>query len=95
MLRERGIEVTQILEVINNPNEVIVVWATHLENWTQLRKDFDTTRGLDDSGVTDPALLSWQQIERRHVVGGTTELMTPRPGGVAGPESWDVSGGSA
>ncbi len=89
MLRERGIEVTQLLEVINNPTEVVVVWATHLENWVELRKDFDTTRGLDDSGTADPALLEWQQLERRFVVGGTTELMTPRPGGIAGPESWE------
>lgn len=88
-LRERGIEVTQMLEVINNPTEVVVVWATHLPNWTQLRKDFDTTRGLDDSGVADPSLLTWQETERQFVTGGTTELMTPRPGGVAGPESWD------
>lgn len=89
MLRERGIEVAQMLEVINNPTEVIVVWATNLENWTKLRKDFDTTRGLDDSGIADPSLLEWQQLEHRFVTGGTTELMTPRPGGVAGPESWD------
>lgn len=90
MLRERGIEVTQLLEVVNNPTEVVVVWATHLENWTQLRKDFDTSRGLDDTGTPDQALLDWQQVENRFVTGGTTELMTPRPGGIAGPESWDA-----
>ncbi len=84
-LEARGIHLTNLLEVINNPTEVIVVWATHLENWTQLRKDFDTTRGLDDTGTVDQTLLAWQQIEHSFVTGGTTELMTPRPGNAAGP----------
>lgn len=92
LLAERGIHLTNLLEVINNPTEVIVVWATDLPTWVQLRKDFDTTRGLDDTGTSDPRLLEWQTLEHRFVVGGRTELMTPRPGSVYGPESWDVEG---
>ena len=89
LLAERGIDLTNLLEVINNPTEVIVVWATHLADWVRLRRDFDTTRGLDDTGTADQRLLDWQQLEHAYVTGGTTELMTPRPGSVAGPASWD------
>jgi len=87
-LAARGIELVNLLEVINNPTEVVVVWATSLAEWTRLRKDFDTTRGLDDTGTVDPSLLAWRSVELGFVTGGTTELMTPRPGGVAAPASW-------
>ncbi|MEM8706193.1 MAG: hypothetical protein AAGE98_07030 [Actinomycetota bacterium] len=90
MLEARGIHVTNVLEVINNSHEVIVVWATHLENWVQLRKDLDTTRGLDDTGTVDHELLAWRDVENTYVTGGTTELMTPRPGSVAAVHSWDA-----
>ncbi|GAG44945.1 unnamed protein product, partial [marine sediment metagenome] len=89
LLAERGIHLTHLLEVINNPTEIIVVWATDLPKWVELRKDFDTTRGLDDSGTPDPRLTEWQSVENRYVTGGHTRLMTPRPGSVYGPESWD------
>ncbi len=88
-LAARGIHLTNLLEVVNNSHEVIVVWATYLENWVSLRKDFDTTRGLDDSGTVDRSLLEWQQRELGYVTGGHTELMTPRPGSVAGPRAWE------
>jgi len=89
LLAARGIHLTHLLEVINNPTEVIVVWATDLPKWVELRKDFDTTRGLDDSGTPDVRLTEWQSVENRYVTGGSTLLMTPRPGSVYGPESWD------
>ncbi len=88
-LEQRGIHLTHLLEVVNNPTEVIVVWATDLEPWIELRKDFDTTRGLDDSGRSDPLLLAWQTVEREFVTGGTTELMTPRPGSAGAPTTWE------
>ena len=87
-LEARGIHLTNLLEVVNNNHEVIVVWATHLENWVRLRKDFDTSRGLDDSGDVDGDLLTWAATENRYVTGGTTELMTPRPGSVAAVHTW-------
>jgi hypothetical protein len=89
LLAERGIYLTNLLEVINNQTEVLVVWATHLVNWVQLRKDFDTTRGLDDTGVADSRLTEWQRFEHQFVTGGNTTLMTPRPGSAAGPLTWD------
>jgi hypothetical protein len=92
LLAERGIQLTNLLEVINNPTEVIVVWATDLPRWVQLRKDFDTTRGLDDTGVPDSRLTEWQALENRYVTAGQTELMTPRPGSVYGPSSWEEDG---
>ncbi|MBW2498177.1 MAG: hypothetical protein JRF61_12950 [Deltaproteobacteria bacterium] len=92
LLAERGIHLTNLLEVINNPTEVVVVWATDIPTWVQLRKDFDTTRGLDDTGTPDPRLVEWQSVENRFVTGGRTELMTPRPGSVYGPESWEDEG---
>ena len=90
LMEQRGIYLTHLLEVTNNPTEVVVVWATDLPRWVELRKDFDTSRGLDDSGVADPQLIAWQAVERRFVTGGRTELMTPRPGSVGGPTSWDA-----
>lgn len=89
VMAERGIYLTNLVEVINNPTEVIVAWATDLSNWVELRKDFDTSRGLDDSGTADQRLLDWQMTERVFVTGGTTELMTPRPGSVAAPTTWE------
>jgi hypothetical protein len=89
LMTERGIHLTHLLEVINNPTEVIVVWATDLPKWVELRKDFDTTRGLDDSGTADPRLTDWQRLENGYVTGGHTLLMTPRPGSIYGPESWE------
>jgi len=84
----RGIHLINLLEVVNNSHEVIVVWATHLDNWVQLRKDFDTTRGVDDTGTVDRRLLEWQAVENRYVTGGTTELMTPRPGSLGAVSRW-------
>ncbi|MEO0492716.1 MAG: hypothetical protein AAF081_04790 [Actinomycetota bacterium] len=89
-LDARGIHLTNLLEVVNNNHEIIVVWATHLEHWVQLRKDFDTTRGLDDTGTHDADLLAWRDVENTFVTGGTTELMTPRPGSVGAVHSWDA-----
>lgn len=91
-LEARGIHLTNLLEVINNNREVIVVWATHLKNWVQLRKDFDTSRGLDESGMADPDLLAWAEVENDIVTGGRTELMTPRPGSVGAVTSWEAEG---
>ena len=91
-LEARGIHLTNLLEVVNNNTEVIAVWATHLENWVELRKDFDTTRGLDDTGTADLDLLTWAATENGFVTGGTTELMTPRPGSVGAVETWDAEG---
>ena len=89
-LEARGVHLTNLLEVVNNNTEVIIVWATHLENWVRLRKDFDTSRGLDDTGVVDPDLLAWASTENGYVIGGTTELMTPRPGSVGAVTRWDT-----
>lgn len=86
---ERGIHATGLYEVVTNNTEVVMIWATHLENWIQLRKDFDTTRGLDDTGNHDPRLTGWQSVQNRYVTGGNTELMTPRPGMVYSPPTWD------
>ena len=91
-LETRGIHLTNLLEVVNNNREVIVVWATHLENWIELRKDFDTSRSLDDSGTADRDLLAWAATENGYVVGGHTELMTPRPGSVGAVTTWDAEG---
>ena len=88
-LEARGIHLTNLLEVVNNNTEVIAVWATHLENWVQLRKDFDTSRGLDDTGDVDADLVAWAALENGFVTGGTTELMTPRPGSVGAVATWE------
>ena len=41
-------------EVVNNAHEVVMVWATTVDDWVQFQKN-DTTKGLDDSGTVDDA----------------------------------------
>jgi hypothetical protein len=89
MLADHGVHVTGLWEVINNPREVVMVWATTIEDWVKLQKDFDTTRGLDNTGYVDERLTLWEQKSIRYVQGGDTHIMTPLPGTVYGPDDWE------
>ena len=89
MLAPRGVEATGLWEVVNNQHEVVLVWATSVDAWVQLRRDLDTTRGLDDTGTPDEALTAWEARWAGYVTGGDTHVMTPLPRTVYGPPDWD------
>jgi len=87
--REHGHEVTGAYEVLGNQHEVVVVWATSIAAQTRLRASRDAARGLSDEVPGDDRLVAWEQTAATFVTGGDTHLMTPQPGTVYGPETWD------
>ena len=86
---EHGIEATGLWEVINNNHEVVMVWATSVENWVQFQKNRGTTKGLDDTGVSDERISKWENSSAPYITGGDTHIMTPMPGTVYGPDDWE------
>jgi hypothetical protein len=87
--REHGHEVTGAYEVLGNQHEVVVVWATSISGQTGLRAARDAARGLSDEVEGDERLVAWENRSATFVTGGDTLLMTPQPGTVYGPDSWD------
>lgn len=87
--RDHGHEVTGIYEVLQNQHEVVVVWATSVEAQTGLRKARDAAYGLDDSAEPDARLREWEGIAAQYVTGGITQIMTPLPRTVYGPDDWE------
>jgi hypothetical protein len=80
---------TGIYEVLTNQHEVVVVWATSVADQARLRAARDGALGLSDEAIPDGRLVDWEQTAARYVTGGETLLMTPQPGTVYGPESWE------
>ena len=74
---EHGIEVTGLWEVINNNHEVVMVWATSVENWVQFQKNRDTTKGLDDTGVSDERISKWENSSAPYITVSYTHLTLP------------------
>jgi hypothetical protein len=89
LLTGRGVQATGLWQVVNNLHEVVMVWATSVDDWVRLRRDIDTTRGLDDTGEADDRLVAWEGIAAGYVTGGDTHVMTPLPRTVYGPPDWD------
>lgn len=80
---------TGIYEVLGNHHEVVVVWATSISGQTRLRAARDAALGFGDEADPDPDLVAWEQRAATFVTGGDTQLMTPQPGTVYGPDDWD------
>ncbi|MCH1513063.1 MAG: hypothetical protein L7S58_05830 [Acidimicrobiales bacterium] len=89
IMEDHGITATGLWEVINNNNEIVMVWATTVEAWAQYQKNHDATRGLDDTGEADDRLLQWDATAATFTVSGYTHVMTPLPGTVYGPDDWE------
>lgn len=87
--REYGHEPTGIYEVLGNDHEVVVVWATSIEAQVRLRANRDAARGLGGTGDADDRLVRWERTTASLVTGGETQLMTPQPGTVYGPDAWE------
>jgi len=89
VMEDYKVSPTGLWEVTTNTHEVVMVWATTVEDWTRMRKNLDTTRGLDDAGEEDERLVENLNLLSSYVVSGDTQLMTPLPGTVYGPSDWE------
>ena len=89
VMEDYNVSPTGLWEVTTNTHEVVMVWATTVEDWTRMRKNLDTTRGLDDTGEEDRRLVENLDLLSSYVVSGDTQLMTPMPGTVYGPSDWE------
>jgi len=89
MMRDHGHEPTGLYEVIENPHEVVMVWATSVAARTQYLADRDTTRGLSDEGTADDRIVGWERTAAGYTVGGSSHIMTPLPRTVYGPDDWE------
>ena len=89
LMDEYNVVPTGLWEVTTNSREVVMIWATSVDDWTRFRKNLDTTKGLDDSGEKDHRLLEYQNLISNYVVDGDSHLMTPLPGTVYGPSDWE------
>ncbi len=85
---DHGVVATGLWEVTTNATEVVMVWATTVDDWVRMRRSLDSARGLDD-GEPDNRLLDCQEMMADHVTSGDTQLMTPLPGTVYGPAGWE------
>ena len=85
---DHGVVATGLWEVTTNATEVVMVWATTVDDWVRMRRSLDSARGLDD-GEPDNRLLDCQELMADHVTSGDTQLMTPLPGTVYGPAGWE------
>jgi hypothetical protein len=89
MMRDHGHEPTGLYEVVENPHEVVMVWATDVASRTRFLASRDATRGLSDEGTADPRILDWERVSAEYTVGGASHIMTPLPRTVYGPDDWE------
>jgi hypothetical protein len=89
LMREYGHEPTGIYEVMSNPHEVVMVWATDIPSQLRMRANRDAALGFSDEGESDDRLVAWERKSAIYTVGGTTHVMTPLPRTVYGPDDWE------
>jgi hypothetical protein len=89
IMADHGINATGLWEVVNNNHEIVMIWATTVDDWVQFQKNRDTTRGLDDTGSSDDRIINWENKAASFTVSGDTHIMTPLPGTVYGPDDWE------
>lgn len=88
VLREYGHRVVGLYEVLGSLTEVVMVWATTVPDQARLRRSRDGAYGLV-AGGGDVRLAEWDRRAASFVTGGTAQIMTPLPGTVYGPDSWE------
>ncbi len=89
LMREYGHEPTGIYEVLSNPHEVVMVWATDIPAQMTWRANRDAAHGLGDEGEPDERILAWERRSADYTTGGATHVMTPLPRTVYGPDDWE------
>ena len=72
-----GHEPTGIYEVLSNPHEVVMVWATDIPSQMTWRANRDAAHGLGDEGESDERIVAWERRSGEFTVGGATHVMTP------------------
>lgn len=88
VLHEHGHRAVGVYEVLGSLTEVVMVWATTVPDQARLRRSRDGAYGLA-AGGGDGRLAAWDRRAASFVTGGTSQIMTPLPGTVYGPESWE------
>lgn len=88
VLHEHGHRAVGVYEVLGSLTEVVMVWATTVPDQARLRRSRDGAYGLV-AGGGDGRLAEWDRRAASFVTGGTSQIMTPLPGTVYGPESWE------
>ena len=88
VLREHGHRAVGLYEVLGSLTEVVMVWATTVPDQARLRRSRDGAYGLV-AGGGDARLAEWDRRAASFVTGGASQIMTPLPGTVYGPESWE------
>jgi hypothetical protein len=89
VLGEYGHALVGSYEVLGPAHEVVLLWATDVASQVRLRRSIDATRGLGDGDEHDDRLSAWERVVTGYVTGGETVVMTPLPGTVYGPDSWE------
>ena len=88
VLHEHGHRAVGVYEVLGSLTEVVMVWATTVPDQARLRRSRDGAYGLV-AGGGDGRPAAWDRRAASFVTGGTSQIMTPLPGTVYGPESWE------
>ena len=91
LLAEHGVQATGLWQVTNNQHEVVMVWATSVDEWAALQASRDAALGLDDTAEPDGRLTEWDRVSAGYVTGGDTHVMTPLPRTVYGPPDWEAA----
>ena len=89
LMGEYNHKATGLYEVASNQHEVVMVWATDIPSNVKWHQNRDTTRGLCDEGEADERIVAWEQVSAQYVTGGDTNIMTPLPRTVYGPDDWE------
>jgi hypothetical protein len=89
LMREYGHEPTGLYEVVDNPHEVVMVWATSIPARMQWLANRDATRGLGDEGDADDRITTWEARSAQYTLGGASHIMTPLPKTAYGPDDWE------
>ena len=89
LMAEYGHQATGLYEVTSNQHEVVMVWATDIPSQVRWHQNRDTTRGLCDEGEADDRIVAWERVSAEFVTGGDTNIMTPLPRTVYGPDEWE------
>ena len=102
LMREYGHEPTGIYEVLSNPHEVVMVWATDIPSQMTWRANRDAAHGLGDEGEADERIVAWERrsaeftrrrATARHDAAPSDRLRSRRLGGRdTGAVAGDVKG---
>lgn len=89
VMADYGHRPTGLYEVVDNPHEVVMVWATDVASRAGFLASRDATRGLSDEAEPDERITAWEALAATYTLGGASHIMTPLPRTVYGPDDWE------